>query len=131
MQCFRSGIYLSIWQENTKSGISSNTHNLTPKSPLEDSKNFKLSLIWINSFYIGTSSSFKNMSTHIKQKNCPCRKSEYCTNGLKCIERNCFLLKSSTVVTRSLAIPIENLNPRLSILASDYRQSQSLYSFKY
>ena len=71
------------------------------------------------------------MPTHIKQKNCPCRKGEYCTNGLKCTERNCFLLKSSTVVTRSLAISVESLNPLLSILAPDYRQSQSLYLFKY
>ena len=60
-----------------------------------------------------------NMLTHIKQKNCPCNKGEFCTNGLKCTERNCFLLKGSTFVTRSPAIPIEGLNPLGSILASD------------
>jgi hypothetical protein len=49
------------------------------------------------------------MPTHIKQKNCPCSKGEYCTNGLKCTDRNCFLLKGSTFVTRSLAHPIEAL----------------------
>jgi len=26
-------------------------------------------------------------------KNCPCRKGEYCVNGLKCSKKNCFLLK--------------------------------------
>lgn len=26
-------------------------------------------------------------------KNCPCRKGEDCVNGLKCSEKNCFLLK--------------------------------------
>jgi hypothetical protein len=67
------------------------------------------------------------MSTHIKQKNCPCSKGEYCTNGLKCTERNCFLLKGSTFVARSLAVPIESLNPPISILTSDYRQSKSIY----
>ena len=59
------------------------------------------------------------MLTHIIQKNCPCNKGEYCTNGLKCTERNCFLLKGSTLVTRSLAIPTENLNPSRSIPAFD------------
>ncbi len=58
------------------------------------------------------------MPAHIKQKNCPCNKGEFCTNGLKCTEQNCFLLKGSTFVTRSPAIPIESLNP-LEILASD------------
>ena len=51
------------------------------------------------------------MFTHIKQKNCPCRKDEYCTNGLKCTEQNCFLLKSSTDVPKSLAIQIDSLKP--------------------
>jgi len=64
------------------------------------------------------------MSAQIKQKNCPCSKGEYCTNGLKCTERNCFLLKSSTFVAKPLAIPIDNLNPILHILDPDYRQSQ-------
>lgn len=49
------------------------------------------------------------MPTHIKQKNCPCGKGDYCTNGLKCTEQNCFLLKGSTFVTRSIAMPIESL----------------------
>ena len=61
------------------------------------------------------------MPTHIKQKNCPCRKGEYCTNGLKCTERNCFLIKSSTVFPKPLTIPIDKLNPIRSILASNYR----------
>ena len=26
-------------------------------------------------------------------KTCPCRKGEYCVNGLKCNKKNCFLLK--------------------------------------
>jgi hypothetical protein len=26
-------------------------------------------------------------------KNCPCRKGEYCANGLKCSKKTCFLLK--------------------------------------
>jgi len=26
-------------------------------------------------------------------KNCPCRKGEGCVNGLKCSEKNCFLLR--------------------------------------
>lgn len=37
------------------------------------------------------------------KKNCPCNKGEYCTNGLKCTEENCFLLKSPTSVTRAPA----------------------------
>ena len=49
------------------------------------------------------------MITPIKLKNCPCSKSEYCTNGLKCTDQNCFLLKGSTFVTRSMAMPIEAL----------------------
>ena len=49
--------------------------------------------------------------THIKQKNCPCSKGEYCTNGLKCTDQNCFLLKSSTFVTRSVTMPIEAVTP--------------------
>jgi hypothetical protein len=49
------------------------------------------------------------MTTLIKQKNCPCSKGEYCTNGLKCTGQNCFLLKGSTFVTRSMAMPIEAL----------------------
>jgi hypothetical protein len=53
------------------------------------------------------------MPTHIKQKNCPCGKGDYCTNGLKCTEQNCFLLKSSTVVPRPKAISIDSLNPIL------------------
>jgi hypothetical protein len=53
------------------------------------------------------------MPTHIKQKSCPCGKGDYCTNGLKCTEQNCFLLKSSTVVHRPMAIPIDSLNPIL------------------
>ena len=61
------------------------------------------------------------MPPHIKQKNCPCRKGEYCTNGLKCTERNCFLIKSSTVFSKPLTIPIDKLNPIRSILASNYR----------
>ena len=71
------------------------------------------------------------MKSFKKKKNCPCSKGEYCANGLKCTEKNCFLLKSSTFVTGPLAIPIESLNPPLSILTIDYRQSQSLYSFKH
>ena len=71
------------------------------------------------------------MSTHIKQNNCPCSKGEYCTNGLKCIEQNCFLLKSSTFVTKSLAIPIESLNPLKTILVPDYMKDQLFYSFKH
>jgi hypothetical protein len=71
------------------------------------------------------------MTTFLKQKNCHCRKGEYCTNGLKCTEQNCFLLKSSTFVTRPLAIPIEGLDPLRSILASEYIQNQSLYSIKH
>ena len=67
------------------------------------------------------------MSIRIKQKNCPCSKGEYCTNGLKCTEGNCFLLKGSTFVTRPPETPIEILNPLRSILASDYRQSHSFY----
>ena len=34
-----------------------------------------------------------------KKQNCPCNTGEYCTNGLKCTEENCFLLKGSTRVT--------------------------------
>jgi len=49
------------------------------------------------------------MTALIKQKNCPCNKGEYCTNGLKCTDQNCFLLKSSTFVARSMAMPIEAL----------------------
>jgi hypothetical protein len=49
------------------------------------------------------------MTTPIKQKNCPCSKGEYCTNGLKCTDQNCFLLKGLTFVTRSMAMPIEAL----------------------
>ena len=49
------------------------------------------------------------MTALIKQKNCPCSKGEYCTNGLKCTGQNCFLPKSSTFVTRSMAMPIEAL----------------------
>lgn len=31
---------------------------------------------------------------HLKNKeNCPCRKGEFCVNGLACNEENCFLLK--------------------------------------
>jgi len=67
---------------------------------------------------------FKNMAFHIKQKNCSCRKDEYCTNGLECTEQNCFLLKSSTIGPTLPAIPIDNLNPILSILSSDYIQIQ-------
>jgi hypothetical protein len=71
------------------------------------------------------------MLIHIKQKNCPCSKGEYCTNGLKCDERNCFLLKSSTYITISPVIPTESPNPLRPILTSDYRQREFLYSFKY
>jgi len=71
------------------------------------------------------------MSTHIKQNNCPCSKGEYCTNGLKCTERNCFLLKSSTFITKSPASSIENLNPLKMILPPDYREDQLFYSFKH
>jgi hypothetical protein len=63
------------------------------------------------------------MPTHIKQNNCPCCKGEYCTNGLKCTERNCFLLKSSTVVVRLLGIPIEGFNPHLSIMTEEKTKS--------
>ena len=59
------------------------------------------------------------MPTHIKQKNCPCSKGEFCTNGLKCTERNCFLLKGSTFVTRSPEISIESLIPLRTILTPD------------
>jgi len=71
------------------------------------------------------------MKSFKKKKNCPCSKGEYCANGLKCTEQNCFLLESSTFVTGPLAIPIESRNPLRLIPASDYRQSQSLYSLKH
>ena len=71
------------------------------------------------------------MPTHIKQNNCPINKGECCTNSLKCTERNCFLLKSSTFITKSPAIPIESLNPLQMILPSDYRKDQLFYSFKH
>ena len=63
------------------------------------------------------------MPTHIKQNNCPCGKGEYCTNGLKCTEQNCFLLKSSTVVPKPLAIPIAILNPILILPDNGGRRS--------
>ena len=69
--------------------------------------------------------------THIKKKNCPCSKGEYCTNGLKCTDQNCFLFKGSTFVTKSTDIPNESLNALRLILASDYRQGYSFHSFKY
>ena len=65
------------------------------------------------------------MATQIRQNDCPCCKGEYCTNGLKCTEQNCFLIKSSTVVPKSLAISTDSPNPILSIPESDYRQIQS------
>ena len=71
------------------------------------------------------------MAAHLNQKNCPCSKGEYCANGLKCAELNCFLLKSPAIVTRQQAIQIESLNSLSSILSSDYRKSRLLYSFKY
>jgi len=67
------------------------------------------------------------MTTQIRQNDCPCCKGEYCTNGLKCTEQNCFLIKSSTVMPKPLAISIDSLNPILSILVSDYRQIQSFW----
>jgi hypothetical protein len=30
-------------------------------------------------------------------KDCPCRKGEYCVNGLKCSKQTCFLLKGRNV----------------------------------
>jgi len=27
------------------------------------------------------------------RKDCPCRKDEFCTNGLKCVKENCFLIR--------------------------------------
>ena len=72
------------------------------------------------------------MLTHIKQENCPCSKGEYCTNGLKCTERNCFLLKSSTFITKSLAIPFDSLNP-IPILPDNrgIRSSTEIRKFLY
>ena len=66
------------------------------------------------------------MPTPIKQKNCPCSKGDYCTNGLKCTEPNCFLIKSPTIVTRQLAILTESLNSLQSSPVSDYKQGQLL-----
>ena len=71
------------------------------------------------------------MATQIRHSDCPCCKGEYCTNGLECTEQNCFLLKSFTVVPKPMAISIDSVNPILSILLSDYGQSQSLDSFKH
>lgn len=47
------------------------------------------------------------MTTKIRKSDCPCCKGEYCTNGLRCTDQNCFLLKGSTFVTRSMEMPIE------------------------
>ena len=63
------------------------------------------------------------MPTHIKQKNCPCSKGEYCTNGLKCTEQNCFLLKNSTVVPKPRAFPIDSPNPILKLPDSSWIRS--------
>ena len=35
-------------------------------------------------------------------KSCPCRKGEDCVNGLKCTEKNCFLLKNVKTETGGL-----------------------------
>ena len=64
------------------------------------------------------------MATQIKQNNCPCSKGEYCANGLKCTEQNCFLLKSPTVVSGQKAILVESLNSIPSGPVSDYKQIQ-------
>ena len=44
------------------------------------------------------------MKSFKKKKNCPCSKGEYCVNGLKCTKENCFLLKTSILIT----IPVKN-----------------------
>jgi hypothetical protein len=66
------------------------------------------------------------MPTRIIQNNCPCSKGEYCTNGLKCTELNCFLLRSPTIVNRPLGISIERFNSLRSSPVSDYKQGQLL-----
>ena len=70
------------------------------------------------------------MRSFKKKKNCPCSKGEYCVNGLKCAEENCFLLETSTLVTIPVTNPIDSRNPLRLISASGYRQIHSFYSFK-
>ena len=71
-----------------------------------------------------------DMRSFKKKKNCPCSKGEYCVNGLKCAEENCFLLETSTLVTIPVTNSIDSRNPLRLISASGYRQIHSFYSFK-